>query len=120
MKYGTDSNSIALEGKKIHVREGFYEGIYSTYSWEHEEKECTSSLLQIYSGVGKHIYPENPKFHRQILVRSDFHGITFGLDLKGTTEDCGKEMFKTQMSHIFVILGKKNFFKELEKTRYTL
>ena len=109
---------MILEGEKRHLRDGYFEGKYSTYAWDVQNRQCESSFQQIYSGRGKHIIPKNPKFHRQLLVKSEFHGVTFGLDLKGSAVKCGTQVMKTQMPNIYVVLNKRNFLKDVEKSRY--
>ena len=112
------TNKVELDGEKVHLREGSYVGTYATYTWDIEERQCSSNLQQIYSGEGKQIRPISAKFSRQLLVTSDFHGITFGLDMKKPVTKCGVDAWETQMPNIFVIPHKKNFLRNLEKTRY--
>ena len=100
------------------MREDNIEGDFATFTWPIEDRECTTTLEKIYEGRGKEIVPKRANFNSQILVNSHFHRITFGLDLKGTEQKCGHTVFKTQLSNIFVIIGKGNFMQKVEHERY--
>ena len=116
--FDTSTNLVTLESEPVHLRKGQYEGDFATFTWPIEDRVCTTTLEKIYEGRGKEIVPKRANFNSQILVNSHFHRITFGLDLKGTEQKCGHTVFKTQLSNIFVIIGKGNFMQKVEHERY--
>lgn len=115
--FDLSENKLTLEGRKVNIEKANYRGPRSTYLWQPKVTSCLDKIQEVYSGPAHYYKPMNKQQNSQVLVRHSGKGITFALDITKKETLCQREVFKTQVTSMYVIISKDNFINGVEKTR---
>lgn len=118
MVFNPSENMLQIEGELVHMNRLSYEGDLSTYLWKEKKIECLQTIEEVYNGPARLYIPTRKNQNIQILVNDNYSGIIFGLDVSKPRKVCGSELYRTQLSNMFVTWKKRNFVKNIERTMY--